>query len=155
MQLGEGLQLRIIWRKNPRIILSVYSNASGSAHQPPFQPSQEANYSFTFSIMWVSSLYQRHQFADKGPHSQSYDFSSSHVQIWELDHKEGWALKNWCFQTVVLEKILETPRSNRSNQSILKEINPEYHWMDWLWSWNSYTLASWYKELTHWERPWC
>ena len=40
--------------------------------------------------------------------SQSYGFSSSHVQMWELDHKEGWALKNWCFRIVVLEKTLES-----------------------------------------------
>ena len=47
--------------------------------------------------------------------------------MWELDHKEGWALKDWCFWTVVLEKILESPLDcKRSNQSILKEINPEY-----------------------------
>ena len=52
---------------------------------------------------------QRHHFADKGLYSQSYGFSSSHVQMWELDHKESWVLKNWCFQTVVLEKILESP----------------------------------------------
>ena len=49
---------------------------------------------------------QRHHFADKGPSSQSYGFSSSHVWMWELDHKEGWTLKNWCFWTVVLEKTL-------------------------------------------------
>ena len=66
---------------------------------------------------------QRYLFANKSPSSQSYGFSSSHVWMWELDHKEGQALKNWCFQTVVLEKILET---RRSNQSILKEISPEY-----------------------------
>ena len=52
---------------------------------------------------------QRHHFADKGPYSQSYCFSSSHVWMWELDHKEGWAMKNWCFQIVVLEKTLESP----------------------------------------------
>ena len=47
--------------------------------------------------------------------------------MWELDHKEGWALKNWCFQTVVLEKTQESPwTARRSNQSTLKEINPEY-----------------------------
>ena len=47
--------------------------------------------------------------------------------MWESDHKEGWGPKNWCFQTVVLEKTLESPwDSRRSNQSILKEINPEY-----------------------------
>ena len=52
---------------------------------------------------------QRHYFANKGPNSQSYGFSSSHVRTWELDHKEGWALKNWCFRIVVLEKALESP----------------------------------------------
>ena len=71
---------------------------------------------------------QRCYFADKGPNSQSYGFSSSHVRIWELDHKKGWAPKNWCFQTVVLEKTLESPLDCRDikTQLILKEINPEY-----------------------------
>ena len=52
---------------------------------------------------------QRHYFANKGPSSKSYGFSSSHVWMWELDHKEGWTLKNWCFWTVVLIKTLESP----------------------------------------------
>ena len=52
---------------------------------------------------------QRHYFADEGPNSQIYGFSSSNVYMWELDHKEGSALKNWCFWTVVLEKTLESP----------------------------------------------
>ena len=52
---------------------------------------------------------QRHSFASKGPSSQSYVFSSSHVRMWELDYKESWAPKNWCFWTVVLEKTLESP----------------------------------------------
>ena len=70
---------------------------------------------------------QRHYFADKGPSSQSYVFSCSHVWMWELDHKERCVPKNWCFWTVVLEKTLESPLdSRRSNQSILKEISPEY-----------------------------
>ena len=60
---------------------------------------------------------QRHYFAIKGPSSQSYGFSSSHVWMWELDHKESWALKNWCFWTVALEKILESPLD-------CKEIKP-------------------------------
>ena len=60
---------------------------------------------------------QRHYFANKGPSSQSYGFSSSHVKMWELDHKESWAMKNWCFWTVVLEKTLESPLN-------CKEINP-------------------------------
>ena len=52
---------------------------------------------------------QRHYFANKGPSSQSYGFSSGHVWMWELDYKEGWAPKNGCFRTVVLEKTLESP----------------------------------------------
>ena len=56
---------------------------------------------------------QNHPFADKGPYSQSYGFSSGHVQMWVLDHKEGWALKNWWFWTVVLEKTLESPLNSR------------------------------------------
>ena len=52
---------------------------------------------------------QRHHFTNKGPYNQSYGLSSSHVQKWELNHKEGWVLKNWCFRTVVLEKTLESP----------------------------------------------
>ena len=60
---------------------------------------------------------QRHYFADKGPSSQSYGFSSNHVWIWELDHKESWVPKNWCFWAVVLEKTLESPLD-------IKEIKP-------------------------------
>ena len=52
---------------------------------------------------------QRHYLANKGLSSQGYGFSSSHVQMWELDYKESWAPKNWCFWTVVLEKTLESP----------------------------------------------
>ena len=70
---------------------------------------------------------QRHYFADKGPSSQSHGFSSGRVWIWELDYKESWAPKKWCFWTVVLEETLESSLdSRRSNQSILKEISLEY-----------------------------
>ena len=63
-----------------------------------------------------------------GLSSQSYGFSRPHVWMWELDHKEGWALKNWCFWTMVLKKtLLRVPwTARRSNQSVLKEISPEY-----------------------------
>ena len=64
---------------------------------------------------------QRYPFANKGPSSQSYGFSSSHVWMWELDHKEGWVPKNWCFCTVVLEKTLESP----SDCKEIKPINPK------------------------------
>ena len=52
---------------------------------------------------------QRHYFADKGLSNQGYGFSSSHLWMWELDHKEGWVPKNWCFWTVLLDKTLESP----------------------------------------------
>ena len=60
---------------------------------------------------------QRHYFANKGPSSQGYGFSSSHVWLWELDCEESWVSKNWCFWTVVLEKTLESPLN-------CKEIQP-------------------------------
>ena len=60
---------------------------------------------------------QRHYFANKGPSSQSYGFSSSHVWMWELDCKESWALRNWCLCTVMLEKTVESPLD-------CKEIKP-------------------------------
>ena len=91
---------------------------------------------------------QRHYFANK-----------IHLvkAMWELDHKESWALKNWCFWTVVLEKSLESPLD-------CKEIQPAHSKGDlsWVfigrtdgWSWNSNNLATWCKELTHLKRPWC
>ena len=67
---------------------------------------------------------KRHYFADKGPSSQSYGFSSSHVWMWELDYKESWELKNWYYWAMVSQKTFETAR--RSNQLILKEISLEY-----------------------------
>ena len=66
----------------------------------------------------LESKKQRHDFANKCPCSQSYDFSSSHVWLWELDHKEGWTPKNWCFQTVVLEKTLESPLDSKEIQLV-------------------------------------
>jgi len=61
---------------------------------------------------------QRHYFANNGPSSQGYGFSSSHVWMWELDYKESWVLKNWCFWTVVLEKTLESPLDGKEIQPV-------------------------------------
>ena len=101
---------------------------------------------------------KRHYFANKGPSSQGYGFSSSHVWMWELDCEKSWEPKNWCFWTVVLENTLESPLD-------CKEIQPVHprgdrsvlgvHWKDWCWSRNSNTLATWCEELTHLKRPWC
>ena len=76
--------------------------------------------------------------------------------MWELDHKEGWASKNWCFRTVCWRRLLRVIwTARRSNQSILKEVNPEYYWKYWCWSWSYNTLATWCEELTQWKRSWC
>ena len=99
---------------------------------------------------------QRHYFANKGPSSQSYGSSSSHVWLWELDCKESWVLKNWCFWTVVLKKTLESSLDCKE----IKPVNPKgsqcwIYWKDWCWSWNANTLAAWWEELPPWKRPWC
>ena len=69
---------------------------------------------------------QRHSFANKGLSSQSYGFSSSHGRMWELDNKESWTPKNWCFWTVMLEKTLESPLH-------CKEIQPGHPKGDQYW----------------------
>ena len=76
------------------------------------------------------------------------------AMMWELEYKESWALKNWGFWTVVLEKTLESPLDCKE----IKPVNPRkksvlnIHWKDWCWSWNSNTLATWCEELTHLKR---
>ena len=64
---------------------------------------------------------QRNYFANKGPSSQSYGFSSNHVWMWELDYKESWTLMYWCFWTVVLEKALESPFDYKE----IQPVNPK------------------------------
>ena len=65
-------------------------------------------------------------FADKGLSSQGYGFSSSHVLIWELDYKESWALKNWCFWTVVLEKTLKSPLDGKEIKPVNRKGNQSW-----------------------------
>ena len=69
---------------------------------------------------------QKHYFANKGPSSQSYGFSRSHAWMWELDHKESWALKNWCFWTVVLEKTLESPLDCKEIKAVYPKGNQSW-----------------------------
>ena len=105
---------------------------------------------------------QRHYFANEGLPSQSYGFPSGHVWMWELDHKESWALKNWCFWSVVLEKTLESPLDCKEIQPVHpKEIN----WIFFIGRtdaeaetpllWPLLYSITWCKELTHWIWPWC
>ena len=99
---------------------------------------------------------QRHYSANKSTSSLSYDVSNSHLWMWEFDHKESWVPKNLCFWTVVLEKTFESPlTARRPNQSILKEISPEYSLEDLMLKLSSNTLSTWCKELTHLKRPLC
>ena len=98
---------------------------------------------------------QRHYFANKGPSSQGYGLSSSHVRMWELDYKENWVLKNWCFELWYWRRLLREslglqgdPTSPSQRKSVLN-----IHWKGWCWSWNSNSLPNWCKELTHWKRP--
>ena len=114
--------------------------------------------------LWKESYYQprqhikkqRYYFANKGPSSQGYGFSSGHVWMWELDCEESWALKNWCFWTVVLEKTLQSPLGfRRSTQSILKEIRPGWSLEGLILKLKLQYLATSCEELTHWKRPWC
>ena len=99
---------------------------------------------------------QRHYFANNGLSSQRYGFSSSHVWMWELDYKESWAPKNWCFWTAVLEKTLESPLD-------CKECHPVHPKWNQSWIFIERTDAEaeppilWPPEVKYWllERPWC
>ena len=71
--------------------------------------------------IWKIIKKQRHHFADKGLYSLSYGFSSSHVQMWKLDHKEVWTPKNLCFWILVLDKTLESPLNCKE----IKPANPK------------------------------
>ena len=96
---------------------------------------------------------QRYCFANKSLSSQGYGFSSGHVWMWELDYKESWVPKNWCFWTVVLEKTLESPLGCKEIQLVHPKADQSCK--DWCWSWNSNTLATSCEELSRWKRPWC
>ena len=93
---------------------------------------------------------------NKGPSGQRYGISSSHVWIWELDLKEGWAPKNWCFWTVLLEQTLESPLESKE----IKPVNPKGN-QSWIFIGRTdaeaetpSTFATWCEKLTPWKRPW-
>ena len=75
-------------------------------------------------------------------------------ESWTIKKAECWridASELWCWR-----RLLRVPwTARRSNQSILKEISPRFHWKDWCWNWSSNTVATWWEELTHLKRPWC
>ena len=93
-----------------------------------------------------------HHFPDRGPYSESYGFSSSHVLTWELDSKES-CVPYWCFWTVVLKKTLVSPLDSKD----IKPVNPKGN-QSWIFIGRTdaeapIVLAAWCEELTHWKRP--
>ena len=99
---------------------------------------------------------QRHYLANKGPSSQSYGFSSSRVWMWELDYKESWAPKNWCFWTVVLEKILESPLDCKEIQPVHPKGNQSWIFIGRIDA-EDKTPILWPPDEKNWllKRPWC
>ena len=107
--------------------------------------------------MLFNTKKQRHYIGNKGMHSQSYGFPSSHVWVWELDYKESWVPKNWCFWTAVLEKTLESPLDCKKIQPVYPKGNQP--WMligrTEVEAETTNILATWCAELTHLKRLWC
>ena len=100
---------------------------------------------------------QRHYFAKRGAYGQSYGFSSNHVQMWELDYKESRTLRNWCFELWCLRRLLRVPwTARRSNQSIPKEISPEYSLEGLMLKLKlQYFRHLMWRKWSHWKTPWC
>ena len=98
---------------------------------------------------------QRHYFADKGTSVQSYGFSSGHVWMWELNHREVEHQRINAFESCCWRGLLRVLWTARSKQSILKEINPEYFLEELMLKLQLWSLVHWCKELTNQKRPWC
>ena len=113
------LAWRILWTEEPGGLQSMWLQRAGH----DWASEHDAVLLGRKARVSLDSVFkkQRHHFANKGSSSQSYGFSSSHVWMWELDYEEGWAVKNWCFQIVVLEKTLESPLNCKE----IKPVNPE------------------------------
>ena len=106
----------------------------------------------------LDSILKSRDITNKGPSSQGSGFSSSHVWMWELDYKENWVLKNWCFWTVVLEKALESPLDSKEIQPVHPNRN-----QSWMFIGRTDAVAetpilhinTWCEELTYLKMPWC
>ena len=99
---------------------------------------------------------QRHYFANKCPSSQGYGFSNSHVWMWELDYKESWVLKNWCFWTVVFEKTLEGPLDSNEIQPVHPKGNQSWIFIgrtdvEMKLQYFGYLM----RRVDSFEKPWC
>ena len=112
----------------------------------------------------LDSTLKSRDITDKGPSSQSYGFSNSHVWVWELDYKESWMSKNVAFEQWCWRRLLRVPwTARRLNQSILKEISPEYSLevlmlklkLQYFSFKSSKSFSFRGEELANWKRPWC
>ena len=123
----QGLNLCLLcllsWQANSFIISATWEAPNFSCLSTKYKFYFITTYSRVFSNKYFKGIWGCLYFflfiLLKGPSSQSYGFSRSHVWMWELDHKEGWVPKNWCFWTAVLEKTLDSPLDG-------KEIQPVY-----------------------------
>ena len=124
-RVGHNWATDLIWSERsmyPKLI--IFSKEVGKSHYWLY-----VNWYFGRKVMTnQDSILQskRHYFVNKGPSRQGYGFSNSHVWMWELDYKESWAPKNWCFWTVVLKKTLGSPLD-------CKEIQPVHPKEDQSW----------------------
>ena len=144
-----------------RTVMSNYLQSHGqTSYSPRGRKESDTTERLHFHFYFRQHIKkQRHYFANIGPSSQSYDFSSSHAQVWELDHKKGWTPKNWCPQTVVLEKTLESLLDS-------KEIQPVHSRGNQPWIFIGSTDAEaeapilWKPDAKNWllwkkKKPWC
>ena len=99
---------------------------------------------------------QRRCSANKGPYSQGYGLPSGHVWLWEKEHKEGGAPKNWCLWTAVLKRLPRIPwLARRPDQTILRQISPELVGRTDAEAETPVFWSTDTKKLTHWKSPWC
>ena len=171
------MKIMVTSLKRPHACTATLSvpNTSAGHHRPmplpetPWHSQASLGRSLVGSLLlspgsWSSQSYdqprqhikkQRYYFANRGLSSQSYGFSSIHIWMWELDYKESWTLKNWCFWNVVLEKTLESPLDCKEIQPVHPKGNQSWIFIGRIWCWrNCNTLATCCEELTHWKRPW-
>ena len=103
----------------------------------------------------IYPIIRRHHFANQSPYSQSYGFSSRHIQMWELDLKEGRMSKNWCLWISAGEDSWESLGLQRKTSQSYRKSTLNTYWKDWCWTWSSNTLATWFEKLILWKRHWC
>ena len=104
----------------------------------------------------LDSIFKRHYFANQGPSSQGYGFSCAHVWIWVLNCEESWALKNWCFWALVLDKTLESPLDWKNIQPVNSKGNQSWIFIGGTDA-EAETPILWPPDAKNWvrKRPWC